>query len=68
MQALKAMLFGAKLPPQEEEPPQPVKPAEPEKSTPAVPVIAAKPDAEKRAGCSAGEACRADARDGVCRR
>jgi len=27
MQALKAMLFGAKLPPQEEEPPQPVKPA-----------------------------------------
>ena len=47
MQALKAMLFGAKLPPQEEEPPQPVKPAEPEKSTPAVPVIAAKPDAEK---------------------
>ena len=28
MQALKAMLFGAKLPPQEEEPPQPVKPAE----------------------------------------
>ena len=38
MQALKAMLFGAKLPPQEEEPPQPVKPAEPEKSTPAVPV------------------------------
>ena len=34
MQALKAMLFGAKLPPQEEEPPQPVKPAEPEKSTP----------------------------------
>lgn len=47
MQALKAMLFGAKLPPQEEEPPQPVKPAKPEKSTPAVPVIAAKPDAEK---------------------
>ena len=47
MQALKAMLFGAKLPPQEEEPPQPVKPAEPEKSTPAVPVIAEKPDAEK---------------------
>ena len=47
MQALKAMLFGAKLPPQEEEPPQPVKPAEPEKSTPAVPVIATKPDAEK---------------------
>ena len=47
MQALKAMLFGAKLPPQEEEPPQPVKPAEPEKSTPAVPVIAVKPDAEK---------------------
>ena len=47
MQALKAMLFGAKLPPQEEETPQPVKPAEPEKSTPAVPVIAAKPDAEK---------------------
>lgn len=47
MQALKAMLFGAKLPPQEEEPSQPVKPAEPEKSTPAVPVIAAKPDAEK---------------------
>ena len=47
MQALKAMLFGAKLPPQEEEPPQPVKPAEPEKSTPAVPVIAKKPDAEK---------------------
>ena len=44
MQALKAMLFGAKLPPQEEEPPQPVKPAKPEKSTPAVPVIAAKPD------------------------
>ena len=33
MQALKAMLFGAKLPPQEEEPPQPVKPAKPEKST-----------------------------------
>ena len=27
MQALKAMLFGAKLPPQEEEPPQPVRPA-----------------------------------------
>ncbi len=26
MQALKAMLFGAKLPPQEEEPPQPVRP------------------------------------------
>ena len=47
MQALKAMLFGAKLPPQEEEPPQPVKPAKPEKSTPAVPVIAKKPDAEK---------------------
>ena len=47
MQALKAMLFGAKLPPQEEEPPQPVKPAKPEKSTPAVPVIATKPDAEK---------------------
>ena len=47
MQALKAMLFGAKLPPQEEEPPQPVKPAESEKSTPAVPVIAKKPDAEK---------------------
>ena len=47
MQALKAMLFGAKLPPQEEEPPQPVKPAAPEKSTPAVPVIATKPDAEK---------------------
>ena len=47
MQALKAMLFGAKLPPQEEEPPQPVKPAEPEKSTPEVPVVAAKPDAEK---------------------
>lgn len=41
------MLFGAKLPPQEEEPPQPVKPAKPEKSTPAVPVIATKPDAEK---------------------
>ena len=39
MQALKAMLFGAKLPPQEEEPPQPVKPAKPEKSTPAVPVL-----------------------------
>lgn len=47
MQALKAMLFGAKLPPQEEEPPQPGKPAKPEKSTPAVPVIATKPDAEK---------------------
>ena len=47
MQALKAMLFGAKLPPQEEEPPQPVKPAKPEKSTPEVPVIAKKPDAEK---------------------
>ena len=47
MQALKAMLFGAKLPPQEEESPQPVKPTKPEKSTPAVPVIAAKPDAEK---------------------
>ena len=47
MQALKAMLFGAKLPPQEEEPPQPVKPAKPEKSTPAVPVITTKPDAEK---------------------
>ena len=47
MQALKAMLFGAKLPPQEEETPQPVKPAKPEKSTPAVPVIAKKPDAEK---------------------
>lgn len=47
MQALKAMLFGAKLPPQEEETPQPVKPAKPEKSTPAVPVIATKPDAEK---------------------
>lgn len=47
MQALKAMLFGAKLPPQEEEPPQPVKPAKPEKSIPAVPVIAKKPDAEK---------------------
>ena len=45
MQALKAMLFGAKLPPQEEEPPQPVKPAKPEKGTPAVPVIAKKPDA-----------------------
>ena len=47
MQALKAMLFGAKLPPQEEEPPQPVKPAKPEKSTPEVPVVAKKPDAEK---------------------
>ena len=47
MQALKAMLFGAKLPPQEEESPQPVKPTKPEKSTPVVPVIAAKPDAEK---------------------
>ncbi len=47
MQALKAMLFGAKLPPQEEEPPQPVKSAKPEKSTPAVPVITTKPDAEK---------------------
>ena len=47
MQALKAMLFGAKLPPQEEEPSQPVKPAKPEKSTPEVPVIATKPDAEK---------------------
>ena len=47
MQALKAMLFGAKLPPQEEEPPQPVKPAKPEKSTPEIPVVAKKPDAEK---------------------
>lgn len=34
MQALKAMLFGAKLPPQEEEPPQPVKPAAPARATP----------------------------------
>lgn len=47
MQALKAMLFGAKLPPQEEEPPQPMKSAKPEKSIPAVPVIATKSDAEK---------------------
>ena len=54
MQALKAMLFGAKLPPQEEEPPQPVKPAKPEKSTPAVPVIATKPDAEKEPDAAPG--------------